>query len=270
MLRLTLNDVHQRLLEIASAFHLFCEKQKIPYYMLGGSMLGAIRHHGFIPWDDDMDFGIPREHYARFVEVAGKELPHPYKLITYATSEYAMMGFAKMMDVTTLVEEEFQPRSNETLGVNIDVFPLDHCNGKCGIGSSNFRTRALFKLQKLLFVEAKNRPLPKKVLAKTAQLLIPIGRTRIPRHQDRQLTARANTDVDQYGFYANYFGAWGLKEVVDKKIFGAPTLYPFENIQLYGVEQPDAYLRHLYGDYMQLPPEEKRHLHQTQAFSLDE
>lgn len=269
MQTLTLNDVHQRLLKIAAAFHQFCEKRQIPYYMLGGSMLGAIRHHGFIPWDDDMDFGIPREHYVRFVEMAGKELPHPYKVITYATSEYAMMGFAKVMDVTTRVEEEFQPRSNETLGVNIDVFPLDHCHGKCGFWSSNFRTRALFKLQKLLFVEAKNRPFPKKILAKTAQMLIPINRTRIPRHQDHQLTTRADGEQDKYAFYANYFGAWGLKEVVDKKIFGSPTLYPFETIELYGAEFSDAYLRYLYGDYMQMPPEDQRHLHQTQAFALD-
>ncbi len=263
---LTLNDVHQRLLEIASVFHRLCEKHGIPYYMLGGSMLGAIRHKGFIPWDDDMDFGIPREHYVRFVEVAVKELPEPYQLITYATSEYAMMGFAKMMDVTTRVEEEFQPRSNETLGVNIDIFPLDHCDEKCGIWSGNFRTRALFKLQKLLFVEAKNRPLPKKILAKTAQLLIPISRTRIPKYQDMKLSTRSKGDVGKYNCYANYFGAWGLKEVMPKTVFGKPTLYAFENIKLYGAEQYDAYLRHLYNDYMQLPPENQRHVHQVKAF----
>ena len=266
----TEGELHENLLKIAEEFHKICSKHAIPYYMLGGTMLGAIRHNGFIPWDDDMDFGVPREHYHRFVQIAEKELPSHYAVITYTNSTYAMMGFAKVMDETTRIEEEFQPRGNEMLGVNIDVFPLDHCNGNKGLLSANFRTRAMFKLQKLLFVESKNRPWPKKMLAWTAQRLIPIGRTKIPRYQDRQLSARAYKGRDTYGFYANFFGAWGLKEIVSKEVFGTPVLYPFENIELYGVKYPDTYLEHLYGDYMQIPPEEHRHIHQINAFALNE
>ena len=74
-----IEEAHHILLDIAKAFTKVCDENNIPYYMLGGTMLGAVRHKGFIPWDDDMDFGVPREYYDLLINVLEKELPSPYR-----------------------------------------------------------------------------------------------------------------------------------------------------------------------------------------------
>ena len=80
--KIDLQECHQHLLQIALCFDIICTKHQIPYFMLGGTMLGAIRHKGFIPWDDDMDFGIPRPYFQKFIKIAQKELPDKYEILT--------------------------------------------------------------------------------------------------------------------------------------------------------------------------------------------
>lgn len=80
MFNYTSEELHLHLLNMAKVFHLVCEQNNLTYYMLGGTMLGAVRHQGFIPWDDDMDFGMPRDDYNKFVEIASKVLPSYYEI----------------------------------------------------------------------------------------------------------------------------------------------------------------------------------------------
>ena len=75
MKKMTLDEIHLTLLDIAKEFDRICVKHNIPYYMIGGTMLGAVRHKGFIPWDDDMDFGVPVEYYEELQRILDKELP---------------------------------------------------------------------------------------------------------------------------------------------------------------------------------------------------
>ena len=94
--RIDIKECHQHLLEIAKCFDQLCATHHIPYYMLGGTMLGAIRHRGFIPWDDDMDFGIPRPFFDQFIKIAEKELPQQYSLLTRQNSTAIPKGFIKI------------------------------------------------------------------------------------------------------------------------------------------------------------------------------
>ena len=87
MKKLNIEECHARLLKIAEIFDIICKDNGIPYYMLGGTMLGAIRHKGFIPWDDDMDFGVPRKYYKDLIDIFDKKLPNPYKYHTYNNSD---------------------------------------------------------------------------------------------------------------------------------------------------------------------------------------
>ena len=271
MEKITTEDLHRHLLALGTTFHQLCQKHNIPYFMLGGTMLGAVRHKGFIPWDDDMDFGIPRDHYPRFLQIAQAELKGPLRLLDYHNSEYAVLGFAKLTDTRTLVNEFFRPRCNEQIGVNIDIFPLDYANGRKDFFSFNAHIRRLFKWQKLICFEAKNRPWPKRLLGNVARTLLLVDRrlpSKIQQSIEKSLVTR-RADDSRWSMFANYLGGWGLKELVAREVFGTPTLYHFENTQFYGAQHSDAYLKTLYGDYHQLPPVEKRTPHSYEAFRLE-
>ena len=246
-------------LRLGKELHRICVLSGIPYYMLGGSMLGAIRHKGFIPWDDDMDFGIPRKYFSHFIQACREELPANCKLIYHDNSDYAILGFAKITDTSTIITETFSPISKEKIGVNIDVFPLDEADKKKGILSFNRRVRTLFKFQKLLFFEANNRSFLKKILARCSQLFIRIHKKKLLLIMERMIENKSS--CDDLEMYVNYFGAWGLKELISKEVFGNPILYKFEDTFFYGVSDFDEYLKSLYGDYMVIPDEGKQHNH---------
>lgn len=265
MRKITLEEEHTILLEMAKAFHKICTENNIPYFMLGGTMLGAVRHKGFIPWDDDMDFGIPREHYARFTQIANEQLPPRYKFLTTNNSDYAVLGIGKLEDTRTYFPEIYSVNTDEKLGVNIDIFPLDYTDERIGFLSTNWIVRMIFKFQKLLFVDASNRSLSKRVLANFCQAIFRFKKdTLINYTNSLMLNHKSNQKM-----VANLYGAWGMKEVVPTSIFGEPHLYTFEDTKFYGPDNADQYLKHLYNNYMQLPPEEQRHIHATEMYIYD-
>ncbi|MBR3010309.1 MAG: LicD family protein [Prevotella sp.] len=267
MKKLDLSDCHSVLLDIAKSFHRLCRDNDIPYYMLGGTMLGAIRHKGFIPWDDDMDFGIPREHFSRFIRLAQKEFPPYYQVLFLENSDYALTGFAKISDSRTLIKEQFSVRTSENIGVNVDVFPLDDSDANWSFGSFNMCVRSMFKFQKLLIVNSKDRPFFKRILSRLVQLLVPISKRSIPVFLERMIVRRPVKDREMW---SNFFGAWGAKETVPKRVFGKPTLYQFEDTMFFGAENYDRYLSTLYGDYMTPPDPSCIHVHQSSAYSVSQ
>lgn len=257
MKRITdIKEVHTILLDIAKEFHNICARHNIPYYMLGGTMLGAVRHKGFIPWDDDMDFGIPRNYYKIFRKVCRTELSQYYKFIDYDNSDYAILGIGKIFDTRTELREKFSVDTDEKIGVYIDIFPLDITNSRTNIFSFNKRMRCLFKLQKLLCVNINDRTFSMKTLSRLIKWILPINKDTILKHIESSCLRRKLDNKDDMFF--NIFGAWGMKELIPKKYFGKPTLYQFEDIEFYGVEDYDQYLKCLYRDYMKLPPKEKQ------------
>lgn len=263
MRKIDIDELHSIVLDIAKEFHRVCVKNNIPYYMGWGTMLGAVRHKGFIPWDDDMDFCIMREYWEPFIKACERDLQHPYKIVTKYNSEYPI-NYVKIQNVNTLMDDpdmRFKKNIGGQIGIWIDIFPIDHCSsnideirpllkkrlqidhiitGAFYSLSGDFKHRLGSKILRLLICQSRKNRL--KWLDKKEQL--------IPLIQ--------STGDDACGcFYAIY----KEKDIFNKEFFAEPVLYPFEDTELYGVSKPHEYLKHIYNDYMQLPPEDKRHIH---------
>lgn len=254
MEKLEVKECHKFLLDLAKELHAICVKNKIPYYMLGGTQLGAIRHKGFIPWDDDMDFGVPRQYYLSLMDILSKELPPYYNVVSIYSSQNYSNGFYKIEDTRTLIKEANSKGLKN--GVNIDVFPIDYTNANHGFFSKNWWIVQLYKLETYSFSELEDLGWFRAFLNKTFRCLLFFADNKtIFNFIDKHLI------VPDGDYLVNHYGAYADKEVVRKEIFGTPILYKFEDTEFYGVEQYDAYLKHFYGDYMQPPRGKANHFH---------
>ena len=248
----TAEELHGILLDLGKEFHKICVKNNIPYYMLGGTMLGAVRHKGFIPWDDDMDFGVPREYYNKCISILKKELSGKYKVLTIDNTDSLLFDFIKISDDRTEIAENYKENLSK-IGVNIDIFPLDLIEE---IGFKSRLIRLLICLQGYIFLSVKSRPFIKKLIALTLKFIFFFLKKKTI------INFINNCYSHNKGKYiVNIYGAWGIKEIMKNEIIGTPILYAFEDTTFYGVENYTVYLSNLYGNYMELPSETERHLH---------
>lgn len=246
------------LVDMLKWFHAFCEKNGLRYYALGGTMLGAARHKGFIPWDDDIDVGMPREDYNRLAELLSQEPNERYVLETPDTpAKDYYYPFSKLYDSkTTLIENtKYQIKR----GIYIDIFPLDGIGNSLEESENNYKS--VHNTYNLLLTKVagvrKGRSLYKN-LAVIAFRVLPISPKRIL----KKLVAKCSRySWDDCEWCGNLVGAWRFKEVMPKAYLGTPKLYDFEDTVMYGAEDADAYLTNLYGDWRKMPPVEKRVTH---------
>ena len=258
MLRLEINEIHALLLELMANIHQILMDSNIRYYMLGGTMLGAVRHHGFIPWDDDMDIGVFREDFEKCKKILREKLPVRYRLRTIDNCDGIVSELVKIEDTTTYVEEYGKNSKKINMGINIDIFPLDRARNK---------KQTLFSRNGLIYIVSrlnKSRLMPDSKLTK---FLSPILNFCLM-FADRDFLVRVKRNLFPDGgqYIANYYGSWGIKELIPEDVFGLGKQYQFETLFLNGVKNPDAYLQSLYGDYMKIPQKNERHLHLVNAY----
>lgn len=263
--KINIQECHRELIKIAAIFDQLCKSHDIPYYMLGGTMLGAIRHKGFIPWDDDMDFGIPRPYFLQFLQIAQKELPTDLAILTNKNSPAIKKGFIKIeLKGSKLIERVFDKEQIDFYnGIAIDIFPLDGAEtnklkGKIHIKIAFF----LLRIQEGRFCSLEIRKGVKKLFAYFIKKL-PIDDKKLASFTDKyiqKIKYEASENI------ANFYGHWKEREIVPKYLFGQPTPYIFDTIVLNGVSQPDKYLKSLYNDYMKLPPLDKQLTHADEIY----
>ena len=254
-----MTELQRELLKILKWFHGFCVENNLRYYAVGGTLLGAVRHKGFIPWDDDIDIGMPRKDYDKMIEIMkNQDGGSVYKLETPLENRDFVYQFCKLYDTSTTLIENTRYKTKR--GIYLDIFPLD------GIGNTLEESKKNFKA-----IDKKNNYIMTKVCALSKHrkfyknLAIILSRCiPFPSWQNtlRKLTQICRSrDYDEYTYVANLVGNWHEREIVKREWMGAPILYKYEDIQIYGPRDADKYLEAVYGDYMQLPPEEKRQSH---------
>jgi len=248
------SPIKKELLVSLDYFHGFCEKNNLTYYLLGGTLIGAVRHKGFIPWDDDIDVGMPRKDYDRLLSLRHK-VTGKFDLKHYSGDSNYIYPYIKLCNNGLIVQESFfQPFS---CGVWIDIFPLDYtCRNRVFTHGIYRAIKALrvaliirngaFKEEKrsalanamLRFLSKVSRVLPNRVLFALSDVLGRLGKN------DKE--------------YINYHGAWGIKESGPVNILSDRILVRFEGKEFYTFKNYDWWLTKVYGDYMALPPESQR------------
>lgn len=264
MQELTLQDIQKIELELLLQYHNICQENGFRYSLGGGSLLGAIRHKGFIPWDDDIDVMMPRPDYEKFI-IFCQNHEIPFALISYDTVKGYNGLFIKIYDPSTIIKDDVMAMDYKT-GVNIDVFPID------GLGDSEKEALQIFRKTEFKR-ELLNAVLWKKFFrSKTHSILIePIRLTMFvlsrfvnPKKLLKKIDAVNLTyPFERCGYAGCVCGSYRTDEIMKKSTFENYIEFDFEGEKLQAISNYDEYLTKHYGDYMQLPPEDKRVTHHT-------
>lgn len=251
-----------RLLDILKAFHTVCNTHGLKYAICAGTMLGAVRHKGFIPWDDDLDVAMPRPDYNRFIQNAAEWLPAPLELVSAETDNTYPIPFAKIQDSsTTLIE---RPHLYYLGGCYIDIFPIDAW--PANTVKRRWQAAKYFALKQLLYLVHRD---PYKH-GHGPDSWLPLITRRIytmPELQSRIREVLCSYRIDREPLASCY--ADGLKNALPKEISCSFAPIEFEGVEVMGIKHAHQYLSKMYGDYMTIPPVEKQIQHKFYYLDLE-
>lgn len=239
-----------KILDIVKVIDKLCRDNDIEYYILYGSALGAIRHKGFIPWDDDFDIGMTYDNYIRFLEICEKKLDKDkYYVQTPTKEKNYYLSFSKIRDITTTLIEEENKDIDIVRSVYVDVFPL------VGVPNNKFKENIL-KINRAFMLSANKNIINNKILSKIFNGILKIfGRKRILEYSSKRCFKYNTKDCNYWCSIADGDGFEQNK--LKKNIYGKPKYIDFEDIKLPVPEKTDAYLKNIYGDYMKIPSKEQ-------------
>lgn len=250
-----INDKELRTIQmdILQKVHDFCVGHDIKYTLAFGTLLGAVRHGGYIPWDDDIDIAMLRPDFERFREEFRDGV---YEFCDCRTDKDIQIGFGKVVDTRTIVIEG---GNSKNLGVSIDIFPIDNL---CDTYEDSLKYFRSFKWNKLIR-QAKYRQLScvkvwwkKPILLLTKLLVLPFSvHEETLRCVDR-LIANHNDQSRYVGHMTDVI--YGENCIMERAVWTVYAPIRFEDREFMAVKDTDAYLSREFGDYMQLPPKEQQ------------
>ncbi len=238
--------------DILKQFIKVCDLLNLKYYIIAGTLIGAIRHKGFIPWDDDIDIAMPRDDFNTFILKGQEYLPQNLFIQTYKTDGEFLLNIAKIRDSDTTFIEKTSKRLNINKGIFIDIFPLDNFINtptfrikaqkkikvlKIAIGRKFYREKSSFKLKLKQFISRFIFPSSKKAM---------------------DCFEKYVTNIPKSEYCNNYSSNYGFKEACPWQWFDNGVDVTFEGLTVKAPKNYDLYLKQIYGDYLKLPPKEKQ------------
>lgn len=246
-------------MDILSYVDKVCHEQNIKYSISGGTLIGAVRHKGFIPWDDDIDIMLTRQEYDKLVKALSGDYEDskPYKILTHSISKDFQFPYAKIVDERTILRENV--KGCKDFGVFVDVFPID-CIPKSGVNLLFSRMRFLYNILILKRLTTnRKRSFLKNATIKLSQIILaPVSSDRILDEMDAIARKAGRQTTDKM---ACLVWGYGKKEIIPAGVHQKHCMLPFEDRTYMAIADYNTYLTNLYGDYMKLPPKDKQISH---------
>ena len=254
---LHISEVQAIQLELMKKLHVFLEENNIKYYLIAGSALGAVRHNGFIPWDDDIDIGIARDDYEKFISIADK-FDDKYDIINFKNAKNCDFGLTRIYIRNTFIDNTTIANTKLDKRLYFDVFPLDNVpNDSHELAS--YEKKIQNKKKQIELIDTRNYKSSRiKIIAKKyISVFLQPFRSCILRSFDRLMKKYRYYNTDRICSLCSQYSF--KKQVMQKSVYGIPTLHKFEDSEFYIPEKINDYLTILYGsNYMEIPPPEKR------------
>lgn len=267
----TIEKIQETEFDIMQEIDSVCRRHKLTYFAVGGSVLGAVRHQGFIPWDDDIDIGMPRKDYDAFLRYAAEELPEGYFLQTFFTEKNSPFYFAKVRKYNTKFVEYYLRDLDIHHGLFVDIFPFDNVPDNpsvrklhfrlCRIASHLYLSKSLTTVCSSRFERKDNyKGLIRKILH---ILLIPVPKSLLFHLLDSCVQMFNNRECKEISHIVRKRLRIKLEDLY-------PTItLPFGKMQMPVPNNYDAYLTAQYGDYMNPPADGKRYEHLPYCIEFD-
>lgn len=239
-----IRQIQRKMLDIMLEVDRICEKYSLRYLLDGGTMLGAVRHKGFIPWDDDADIMMPRDDYDRFMKIAEKEMRVPYVFQCIENTREYPYNFGKVFDTSTVYTEKFTAKLNISHGIYVDIFPMDYVDQQDYLKHAEIIGHyTMLRYYKLGISKG-----PKAIIGK----LLPLS----------LINARATDHMkyrkDKSRFVCKLCHHGKNKPPIDISLFNDTIKVPYEDAHLRVPAAYDSFLTGRYGDYMKLPPQDEQ------------
>lgn len=261
MKELSLQEIKEVELDILKAFHSFCVEHNIRYFISHGTLLGAIRYKGFIPWDDDLDVLVPREDYNKLLSLFQDS--EQYRLFAFERDSNFLYPFAKLCDMTTRKVEGGYNNGLE-LGLDIDVFPLDAWDDDLEKAKQEvkWQKKYMFRLGLSKLRKPDSVHPVKRFIKGIAMALYKI---RGSAYYVEKIIQGANKPEQKGSRYlgGKAWNVYGEREILPAEVYGEAIELEFEGEKFFAPVGYDAILTSLYGDYLPEPPVEKRKTHHS-------